>query len=289
MNTHFKHLGLIHGGALLACGALMGFSQSASALTVPWIGTADYTSVIGATNGEIVGPFNSYDFSNGGVVLIQPDVVSGSGYQIGDTYRGYYQSLVTQHMLSGDMVSSPKLNNNYELTVTTEFTQQVTAVDAYGNASFAVTGGNARLFLDGNGATLHNFGTDSGFNDGTVIMTGTVSGGGGTFFSGAGFGVTGIDLTIGAFDYNAAVFDPGTISGANSIFTMRINPFGVTSGVSSVQGNAVNSGDLLLEADGNLNLMAVPLPPALLLLATSILGLMGFSRRSDKKDGLIAA
>jgi hypothetical protein len=268
----------MHGAALLTCCALWGFSHSASALTVPWVGTADYTTVVGAADGDVVGPFDSYDFSNGGVVLIEPDVVTGSGFQVGDTYRGYYQSYVTQHTLSGATASSSKLNANYELTVAAAFTQQVTAIDAFGNATFAVTGGSAGLFLDSNGATLHDFSTDSGFSDGTAILNGTVSGGGGTFFSGAGFGVTGIDLTIGAFDYNAAVFDPDTIAGANSIFTLRINPNGVTSGVTSVQGNAVNSGDLLLEADGNLNLVAVPLPPAALLLASAFIPLLGISR-----------
>jgi len=281
MNTHKQKSRLVHGAALLTCAALWAFSNPASALTAPWVGTADYTTIIGATDGEVVGPFNSYDFSNGGVVLLEPDVVSGPGYNVGDTYRGYYQSYVTQHTLSGVLASSPKLNNNYELTVAAEFTQQVTAVDAFGNATFAVTGGSASLFLDNNGASLHNFNADSGFSDGAAILSGTVSGGGGTFFSGAGFGVTGIDLTIGAFDYNAAVFDPDTITGANSIFTLRINPYGVTGGVSSVQGNAVNSGDLLLEADGNLNLVAVPLPPAILLFGSSLLGLIGFSRRAS--------
>lgn len=280
MNANQRKSKLTHGAALLTCVALWGFSHSASALTVPWVGTADYSAVIGAANGEVVGPFNSYDFSNAGVVLLEPDVVNGSGFQVGDTYRGYYQSFVAQHTLSGSLVSSPKLNTNYELTVAAQFTQQVVAVDAFGNATFAVTGGNAGLYLDDNGTTLRNFNTDSGFNDGAIILSGAISGGGGTFLSGVGFGVTGIDLTIGAFEYNAAVFDPDTISGANSIFTLRINPFGVTGGVTSVQGNAVTSGDLLLEADGNLSLVAVPLPPAILLLASSLLGLIGFRRRA---------
>lgn len=280
MNSHWQTSGFIPGAALMVCTGLMGVSNPAAALTVPWIGTADYAAVIGAS-GEVVGPFNSYDFSNAGVVLLEPDVVSGTGFQVGDTYRGYYQSFVAQHTLSGILASSPKLNTNYELTVSAQFTQQVTAVDAFGNATFAVTGGSAGLFLDDIGAGLHNFTTDSGFNDGTAILSGTISGGGGSFIGGAGFGVTGFDLTIGAFDYNAAVFDPDTIAGANSIYTLRINPYGVTSGVTSVQGNAVNSGDLLLEADGNLNLVAIPLPPAVFLLGSALLGLMGFSRRSS--------
>lgn len=266
-------------GAVLMGGiALLSVNASASVVSVPWVGSADYSTIIGAA-GELVGPFDSYDFSNGGVVLIEPAAVTGAGYQVGDIYNGYYQSYVTQHTLSGAPAANPQLNNSYELTFAAQFTQQVTGVDAYGNATFAVTGGSAGLFLDSNVDTQHSFTTDSGFNDGTSILSGTISGGGGSFISSAGFGVTGIDLTIGAFDYNTAVYNPATIAGANGIFTLNINPYGVSSGVSSVLGNTVDSTDLLLEADGNLNLQAVPLPPALWLFGSAVLGLMGFSRR----------
>lgn len=268
------------GAAVLGGVALLSISSSASALSVAWSGSADYSTIIG-TAGEVVGPFDSYDFSNGGLVLIEPDVVSGSGYQVGDTYRGYYQSYVTQHTLAGAPAANPKLNNSYELTFAAQFTQQVTTVDTFGNATFAVTGGNAGLFLDSNAATQHDFLADSGFNDGTSILSGSISGGGGSFLTGAGIGVTGIDLTIGAFDYNTAVYDPATIGGANGIFTLSVNPNGVSSGVSSVLGNTINSGtDLLLEADGNLNLVAVPLPPALWLFGSVVLGMVGIGRRT---------
>lgn len=276
MNTRSQKAGVIPVTAMVACTGLLGVCNPASAVTVPWIGTADYTTVIGAS-GEVVGPFDSYDFSNGGVVLIEPNVTSGSGFHVGDTYNGYYQSYVTQHTLSGALVANPQLNNSYELTVAAQFTQQVTAVDNFGNATFAVTGGSAGLFLDG--GTNHDFTADSGFDDGSSILSGTISGGGGSFFTNAGFGVTGFNLDIAAFNYNSAVYNPNTINAANGIFTMHINPAGVTSGVNTVQGHAVNAGDLLLEADGNLDLTAVPLPPALLLLGSALAGLGLTSKR----------
>jgi len=274
--TTKSRLGL--GIALMSGIALLSANASAAIVSTPWVGSADYSSIIG-TAGELVGPFDSYDFSNGGVVLIEPAAVTGSGYQVGDTYNGYYQSYVTQHTLSGAPTANPKLNSSYELTFVAQFTQQVTSVDNFGNATFSVTGGSTGLFLDSSIATQHNFITDSGFNDGPSILFGTVSGGSGAFLSSAGFGVTGIDLTIGAFDYNTAVYDPATIGGANGIFTLNINPSGISSGVNSVQGNAVDSTDLLLEADGNMNLQAVPLPPALWLFGTALLGLMGLCMR----------
>ena len=276
------------GAAVLGGTALLCTSGSAFALSVSWTGSADYSSIIG-TAGELVGPFDSYDFSNGGVVLIEPDVINGSGFQVGDTYRGYYQSYVSQHSLAGAAAASPLLNNSYELTFAAQFTQQVTSVDSFGNATFAVTGGNAGLFLHSNAATIHDFLTDSGFNDGTAILNGSISGGSGAFISGAGIGVTGIDLTIGAFDYNTAVYDPDTIGGANGIFTLRVNPNGISSGVSSVQGNSVDSADLLLEADGNLNLVAVPLPPTLWLFGAAVMGLLGTARRKGANTPAVMA
>ena len=264
-------LGLLSGITLLS------ISSTASALSVAWTGSADYSTIIG-TSGEVVGPFDSYDFSNGGLVLIKPEMVSGSGYQVGDTYQGFYQSYVTQHTLDGAPAASPKLNDSYELTFIAQFTQQVTSVDGFGNATFTVTDGNAGLFLDSNAATQYNFLADSGFNDGISILSGTISGGGGSFLPGIGIGVTGIDLTIGAFNYNTAVYNPASIGGANGVFSLSVNPNGVSSGVSSVLGNTVDGGDLLLEADGNLNLVAVPLPPALWLLSSVVLGVIGFGR-----------
>jgi hypothetical protein len=80
------------GPVLMGGIALLIINASAAVVSIPWIGSADYSTIIGAA-GELVGPFDSYDFSNGGVVLIKPAAVTGSGYQVGNTYNGYYQSM----------------------------------------------------------------------------------------------------------------------------------------------------------------------------------------------------
>jgi len=263
---------------LLCINALaMGVSHASM---VPWVGTADYQLAPGAAGDEdIVGPFSSYDFSSNGVVLIKPAAVASAGsFTVGDTYTGYYQSYVNSHNnLLGQAVPSPNLNNTYELTVAANFNERVTGVDASGNAVFQIIDGVANIYFDT--APNRNFATDSGFTDGSSIIQGTISGGSGAFLTSVGVGFSSIDLTIGNLGYDHNVFDPATINGGDGIFTLQINPSGVTSVTSSVMGHGVNAGDSLLQADGNLNLLAVPLPPTAWLLGGALAGLLGFARR----------
>jgi hypothetical protein len=256
----------------------------ANAALVPWTGSADYLAAPGASGDEdLVGPFNSYDFASGGVVLIKPDSVSAPGsYTVGDTYHGYYQSYVTSHMLGTSAVASPNLNSSgsgggYELTIAADFSQTVVGVDAFGNPTFSVTGGGASIYFDT--TPDYNFATDSGFTTGSAILTGSITGGGGTYLNNLGVGVNGIDLTVAALGFDPAVYTPATISGGTGVFTLHLNPSGVAN-VNSVMTNAVSANDLLLVADGNLDLMAVPLPTSLLLLGSALVGLGAVRRRN---------
>jgi len=76
------------------------------------------------------------------------------------------------------------------------------------------------------------------------------------------------------------VFEPDTIAGAGGIFTLRLgSPFdaALLGSVSSVNGNAVNAGDLLFAADGNIAL-AVPEAETYAMMLAG-LGLVGFMAR----------
>lgn len=277
---------------LFGCFSL--FSNAAVyAATVPWVGTADYTAAPGASGDEdTVVNFSSYDFSNGGVVLIKPNVVATNGqYNVGDTFTGYYQTYVANHTLSGVTVASPNLNttgsgSGYELTLAAVFTEQVVSVDALGNATFAITGGNANLYFDTN--PDYSFVSDSGFTNGTSILNGSITGGSGSFISNAGIGVTAINLNIGNLGYDHNIYTPNTISGGDGIFTLQINPTGVTSTVSSVNGQTVALGDTLLQADGNLNLSTVPIPTAIWLLSPAVIGILVLTRRKhNEMDAIV--
>lgn len=281
---------------IVGLAAIGGIANDAEA-AVPWNGYADYKLATGATGDEsIVGPFSSFDFSNNGVVLIKPDAPDYGAFAVGQTFTGYYQSYVSGHSSSGMAIDSGSMNtqgalgdgSGYEITVLTTFTQEVTSVLNYANtsvATFNITGGSTALYFDT--TPDFSFSADSGFDDsgitdGGVILSGVISGGASQFLTTAGvagFGVTSIDLSIGLLDYDASVFSPQTISGGDTIFTMQINPGGVTSLVSSVQGNAVMSDDMLLQADGSLNLTTVPLPSSMVLLGTVLIGLVSFSTR----------
>lgn len=270
-------------GGLLYANLMAG--GTAHAALVPWVGYANYRAAPGADGYEdSVGPFSSYDFANDGVVLVQPTLVQNTNAMtVGDIYQGSYESYVVAHDDGqGTLVPSPNLNANggYELTVAATFTEQVTSIDSTtGTAVFNVTGGNANLYFDTN--PNHNFTTDSGFTDGASILGGTVTGGAGTYLPSPGVGFNSFNLSIGTLGYDHNVYTPADIGGGSGIFTLQINPGGVTSGVSAVLGQAVQQGDTLLQADGSLNLLAVPLPGAIWGLGSAMLGLVAWGRRGQ--------
>ncbi|MFN2338990.1 MAG: flocculation-associated PEP-CTERM protein PepA [Gammaproteobacteria bacterium] len=257
--------------ALVVLGMTL-ISASAQAATT-WVGTANYGV-------ETVGPFDSYDFGVGVVLL---EAFSGTGGPTnpaeGDVYNGYLQSYVSGHSLELMGVDAPNLKITgsgvgYELTLRADFKETITNVTG-SNVDFTIDSGSAEIYLDL--SPDYSFGGDTGFADGTAILNGSIIGGSGTVFN-KELGVTSIDVMITGYD--SGVFDPDTIIAGRSVFTLQLtdgsNQF---SGVTSVQGNSVDQGDFLLSADGNLTLAAVPVPAAVWLFGTGLLGLLGMARR----------
>jgi len=265
----------------LAC--LLFTSLQAGAVTlIPWVGTADYTAAPSADGFEdVVGPFDTYDFGMGAAVI---DGAGGS-LSVGDNLTGSYQSYVTSHEYNstgGGTAAASNLNttgsgSGYELTIAADFTETITSVSG-STVEFDITGGSVDLWFDTN--PDFDFNNDTGFTSVDAILSGTIVGGSGTLISGGLFGVTSIDILITSF--NAGIFDPNTIAAGNSVFTLQItNPTTAAflNGITSVNGNTIDANDLLVAADGNLALQAIPIPAAVWLFGSGLLGLVGIARR----------
>lgn len=267
------HINLLTAALLAASGFVM-----ASAHAAPnWVGTADYTQAPSSSNTPVpedkVGPFDTYDFARG-VVLVE-DTTATTGK---DTYNGYYQSYVTNHQLGGAVVSASGLNKNYEVTVTAWFTETANS----DGTTFDLTDGGVKLWFDT--TPDYNFNADSGFANDDIILEGTIISGTGALFNVGSRSVGFTDLTVRVDSYNTAVFEPDTIASGSSIFTLRLNDSSDAAfldPITSVMGHAYDGTDVKLAADGYLVLQVPEAKTYAMMLAG--LGLIGFTvmRRSS--------
>lgn len=249
-----------------------------------WQGTADYFSAPAASGVDEaqVGPFDTYDFG-AGVSLIVSDPSNPS------SFTGYYQTYVAGHQLNGLGINTSQLDtsggigfsgvdNGFELTLTSVFFGTYT--DPL-TGKFNITGGNSSLYFDTN--PNYSFLSDTGFDDGTAILSGSITEGKGLIFTfpGGGIGVNQLDLSfsgiLGSYDSN--VYIPATIDGGEALFSITLNNPVLLTGISSVMGQNASAG-VLAAADGSLTLTAVPVPAAVWLLASGLIGLVSMGGRS---------
>ena len=91
--------------------------------------------------------------------------------------------------------------------------------------------------------------------------------------------------TFGNYDQN--VYDPDTISGGSTLFSINLNnqsansvTNAITTGNNTVMGSAYNpASSILAEADGTLSLTAVPLPASVWFLVSGLISLFSFKKR----------
>jgi len=272
---------LLPGYLCLGLSAAGMFSIESAQAAPLWSGTANYNNAGTVDPGEdIVGPFNQYHFGSG-VILTSP--LNPSSLTVGQTVSGWFQSSVDEHKLlsSGATVSSPQLNSTgsgsgYELTLVSDFSFKVTNIDAFGNINFGNATGTSTLYFDT--TPDYSFAADSGFSNGNVLMAGAITGGNGVLTGfGIGAGQYSLDLTGSFGSYNSAVYNPG-IAGANALFSLNANSSPLINSVTNVQGHSVTGG-FVATTTGTLSLTAVPVPAAVWLFGSVLLGWTSLVRR----------
>lgn len=284
-------------GLLLSIGSLL-VSQQALANTA-WVGTANYLAAPGAstTDEAFVGPFDTYDFGPG-IGLIKPVTTAA----VGNLFTGSFQTVVTSHILDGAAINTPQLNvsggstpfpgnnNGFELTVRSTFTGQYTSVGP-NLLGVIITGGTAGLYFDTN--PNYSFANDSGFANGALILSGTITGGEG-FVSkpatlGSGFETIDLDLTGGFGSYDTNVYEPDTIAGGAALFALKVKTATNSTPIINQVANGQNKvggvsavGGQLFQIDGQLQLTAapVPLPGSAWLFLSAMMGLISVNRKN---------
>lgn len=272
-----KHYAISHHvkQSLLLLGLATATPIASAAL--PWSGTADYTAAPGAAGDEaVVGPFDTYDFGLGvGLVKVNND----------GTLSGYFQTYVNDHILTNSGgINVPQLNvsgasgngNGFELTVVASFSGTYSVLPG-GLQSFSLTGGNVGLYFDT--TPDFSFSGDSGFNDGTAILTGTLTGGSGFISLASGKGIEQLDLSFsGLFGSSNSSVYSAPIGGGSALFSIDLKNATLLPGITSVQGHNKAEG-VLAAVDGSINLTAVPLPPAVWMFGAGLAGLLGVGQR----------
>ncbi|TPQ28860.1 flocculation-associated PEP-CTERM protein PepA [Methylomonas koyamae] len=242
-----------------------------------WSGTANYTAAPGATGDEaVVGPFDTYDFGLGvGLVKVNND----------GTLSGYFQTYVNDHILTNaGGINVPQLNvsgasgsgSGFELTVVANFTGTYSVLPG-GVQSISLTGGNVGLYFDT--TPDFSFSADSGFNDGTAILSGTLTGGSGFISLSSGKGIEQLDLSFsGIFGSSNSSVYSAPIGGGSALFSIDLKNSTLLPGITSVQGHNKSEG-ALAAVDGSINLTAVPLPAAAWMFGAGLVGLLGTGQR----------
>jgi len=260
---------------------------AASAMALSFAASLSYAAPTLITPDGVIDPFGGFDWNQAGSAMVNGTISNGSSIT-----TQFMSNAISVTLQGGAVANTPNLwpqhpaTGTYEYTIFARINETVSCINVGAvcgpTANFTATGGTYWIFFD----PVHNSNlvTGAGVTDGTNIITGNVSGGGGTFnVVGAGgigsFAFTGtVTATNPAFVSNLAGSTAASTLQFGALTTAWTQPtsfalFPPSGGVQPISG-------LLLQADAN-QTFRLPEPGSLLLLST-VLGAIGFGTRRRK-------
>lgn len=240
-------------------------------------------------------PFGGFDWAANGTAVSSPGPAYTNGQVITTTFFADAVSIVKT---GGGTFSTPNMvttatggafaAGKYEYTVVATITEVITCLNlACTAADFTATGGTYNVYYDN--ATLSNTIANqiaaTGFTDGALLLSGSISPGDAGIFVASGTGGTGIfNFVATNLSTNAAYIQPNQ-TGTSAVATLQ---FGTSTtnwtAATALPGGGSVAGAIQFQADGN-QAFVVPEPGTLAMLGIGLLGVFGGLRVRERKLG----
>ncbi|NMG15284.1 flocculation-associated PEP-CTERM protein PepA [Aromatoleum bremense] len=308
-------------GAVLAAMAMSPQAQAIDTeVQFSTTGTGDGVTDGGAGGYDVVG-INEFDWQSSGDLVILDDLTgtgSTANGALTDSFATWAATAVIGDTVTFDLQGQARLNDmtdngggsvapttldtngaadgpdadadgdeGFEITVAFEATETATLIAA-GILQFNTINGTYSYFYDDTPDSDVDSGT--GFTNGTPFLSGDIVGVSGTFIAGVG-GSNLLTNTVTSYDDSFIQADPASNQPlVDTTFDTLVSLRSTGEAAAHDAGDTIGfpqyivvAGDLGLKADANSE-FSVPEPGTLMLLGSSLLGLAGLRRRSNKAD-----